>query len=380
MAKKKILIFYDYFDPAYKAGGPIRSLVNLVSLMEEVFDFYILTTNKDHDGSILQVEIDKWIKYGKSSQVLYLSKGKRSLGLMKKIISEIEAEVIYINGIFSLSFVLFPLWALRKDINAKIVIAPRGMLQRESLSIKPIKKRFYLAFLKRFVLRRNIKWHVTTDKENLDLIYFTGQSGCIIEIGNIPNFQLSNGININGVSKRKVFGTVALISPMKNFFPVLKSFSNISQKMEYRIYGPIKDQLYWEKCLEKISNLPSNINVSYRGEITPDKVGGIISDFDYYIQPSKSENFGHSIFEAFNQGVPVIISSQTPWTGLKDKKAGWDVNLNKPNSLEEAILEAIEMDGETYLKYCKGARSMAEDYMNTNDFKADYQRLFDFNN
>ena len=376
MNKKKILILYDYFDPAYKAGGPIRSLVNLVKLTEEVFDFYILTSNSDHDGSTLQVEPDKWIKYGASARVQYLSKKKRGLSSIKKIISEVNPEVVYLNGMYSFPFLVYPLWILRNWKHTKIILAPRGMLQYESLSIKPIKKKIFLTLLKRFCLRNDIYWQVTTDQEKLDLLNFIENSDRISVIGNVPNFTQHIRFEPGETIKKKVFGTVALISPMKNIHLILEALATIPNELEYILYGPVKDQLYWDECLDRINELPSNIQVSYKGEIVPDEVGEVICGFDFYIQPSKSENFGHSIFEAFNQGVPVIISDQTPWRSLQDKKAGWDVNLKDPQTLAKVIGEAVNMDGETWLEYLKGAREVAEKYMEYNNFEQDYLELF----
>lgn len=376
MSKKKILIVYDYFDPAYKAGGPIRSLVNLVKLMEELFDFYILTSNQDHDGTTLLVEGDSWISYGKSSQALYMSKKNRGFAAIKKIISEVGPEVVYLNGIYSLPFVVYPLWILRKWNHTKIVIAPRGMLQAEPLSIKPGKKKVYLAVLAHFFLRSDVSWHVTNEQEKLELLKFSKEAQYISVIGNVPNFHENIQTESGASIKKKVFGTVALISPMKNIHLILEALANIPDELEYIIYGPIKDQLYWSECLDLIKELPSNIQVIYKGEIVPDQVGETICGFDYYIQPSKSENFGHSIFEAFNQAIPVIISDQTPWRNLQELKAGWDVNLKNPNPLVSAIKKAIQLDDDTYLKYRFGARKVAEKYMEENDFIQDYQELF----
>ncbi|MCK5281671.1 MAG: hypothetical protein KAK04_24135, partial [Cyclobacteriaceae bacterium] len=71
-----------------------------------------------------------------------------------------------------------------------------------------------------------------------------------------------------------------------------------------------------------------------------------------------------------------IISDQTPWRSLQDKKAGWDVNLKDPQTLAKVIGEAVNMDGETWLEYLKGAREVAEKYMEDNNFEQDYLELF----
>ena len=38
----KILVFIDWYKPAYKAGGPISSVYNLTELLGDEIQFYIV--------------------------------------------------------------------------------------------------------------------------------------------------------------------------------------------------------------------------------------------------------------------------------------------------------------------------------------------------
>ncbi|NJN28582.1 MAG: glycosyltransferase [Cyclobacteriaceae bacterium] len=163
-------------------------------------------------------------------------------------------------------------------------------------------------------------------------------------IGNVPHYLPEGHISTKSNPKQPVFGTVALISPMKNIHNIINALSQIKADLNYSLYGPVKDTAYWQECQKLIARLPSNIRFEYHGSIQPHEVEKMIAGFDFYIQPSKSENFGHSIFEAFNQGVPVIISDQTPWKNLYAKHAGWDVDVSKSGSLESAIRQSLAMD------------------------------------
>jgi glycosyltransferase involved in cell wall biosynthesis len=372
----RLLILYDYFDPAFKAGGPIRSLVNLVRLMDQELEIFVLTTNQDHDGEVLDIQADQWMPYGEKAKVMYLAAGSRGYKNIQNAIDHVRPDTVYFNGMYSIPLLVFPLQILKKRKEVKAVIAPRGMLQRESLSIKPWKKQIFLTFLKWFYLNKEIQWHVTTEQEKADLLHFWHDEAKIDLVGNIPSFDPDYNPRITPVKPNKAFGTVALISPMKNIHLVLSTLKEIQQDVVYHLYGPVKDEAYWSLCKEIIKTLSPNISVIYHGEIIPGEVSETIAAFDFYIQPSKSENFGHSIFEAFNQGVPVIISDQTPWKRLKEKQAGWDVDLKHPEALIKAIEEAIHLDDVSYLALRKGARKVAEQYMEANDFGADYLKLF----
>ena len=376
MNNKKVLLLYNFFDPAYKAGGPIRSLVNLVKLLEGTIELHVLCTNQDHDGSLLDVESDQWVSYGEATQVQYLSPKNRTYKHIRSIIAKLNPDLVYINGMYSLPFVVFPLRALKRKHAVKMIIAPRGMLQSQALSIKPLKKKLYLFFLKLVYLGEGVHWQVTTAQERTDLINFLKTENNIHLVGNVPTFNRAQLIRTPVKKKVKVFGTVALISPMKNIHLILEALGNIKEELEYHLYGPIKDHAYWQECQDIISKLPLHIKAHYAGEVPPSGVAESISGFDFYIQPSKSENFGHSIFEAFNQGVPVIISDQTPWKNLPTKNAGWDVDLNQQGALLHAVQEALSMDGRTYQQFQQGARKIAEHYMAEHDFVNLYLELF----
>ena len=45
--KKTILCFVNYYIPGYKAGGPIRSIANIVETFGDKFDIKIICANHD---------------------------------------------------------------------------------------------------------------------------------------------------------------------------------------------------------------------------------------------------------------------------------------------------------------------------------------------
>jgi hypothetical protein len=49
----------------------------------------------------------------------------------------------------------------------------------------------------------------------------------------------------------------------------------------------------------------------------------------------------------------VILSQNTPWRDLKEKKLGWDVDLKNPTELVDAVQEAADMPPEQYLEMVK---------------------------
>ena len=54
--KIKILIFIDWFLPAYKAGGPVRSVANMIDALQDIYDFFIVTKQKSKDLEFAEIK------------------------------------------------------------------------------------------------------------------------------------------------------------------------------------------------------------------------------------------------------------------------------------------------------------------------------------
>ena len=111
------------------------------------------------------------------------------------------------------------------------------------------------------------------------------------------------------------------ITRMKNLKFALKILSKTKCPLVFSIYGPIDDLSYWKECKKIVNSLPTNIKVYYRGHIKHKEVKQAITTHDALFLPTLGENFGHSIAECLSEGIPVIISDQTPWNNLNQNRA-----------------------------------------------------------
>ena len=71
----KILVFIDWFSPAYKAGGPIVSVNNIIEHLSHKFKFYVVTSIYDIDEKevVIKEKANTWLIKNKYS-VIYLSR------------------------------------------------------------------------------------------------------------------------------------------------------------------------------------------------------------------------------------------------------------------------------------------------------------------
>ena len=383
VSKKRILIFYDHFYPAYKAGGPTQSLVNLVRELYDVYDFYIVC--KPHEmgeTAVLDgITINGWNNWEGKANLYYWQYGWKQRTTLKELIEEISPDVVYVNGVYSPFFNFLPLFYAvqfkKKRPQLNIVLSARGMLHPGALSQKAFKKKVYLFLFKLLNLHRSVQWHATDAKE-ADFIRFNmGNQIAVKQAANFPNLLPLTP----GPLKKKgqlVLGTIALISPMKNHLEILKALTSINFPVTWHIFGPVKDIDYWKACLAQIKKLPELIEVKYHGELAPHLLKQAMAQFQVFIMPSKSENFGHAIVEALSAGKPVITTTATPFTDLENTGCGFAID---PVALQEGLVKSIrffsEMNQEQYEKSCHAAEKYIHTKMNPEQLKKIYNLLFE---
>jgi glycosyltransferase involved in cell wall biosynthesis len=224
-------------------------------------------------------------------------------------------------------------------------------------------------------LPKMVEWHATTEQEKANIQNVFGPNA---RVWTVPNFPRVMDVDIPEKQKDVLeLVTVALISPMKNHLLVLKALKHVSTQVVYHIYGPVKDGSYWNACLSVIEELPANITVKYHGDVTPDKLHLALANGHVAILPSKSENFGHSIFEAFTAGKPVITSHTTPWNGLKEEKAGLNVGIGDEQEITAAISFFAGMDNEEFRIWSASARQYALRSVDFEKIKRGYLAMFE---
>src|SRR5882724_2198211 len=129
--KKKLLIVCDWYEPGFKAGGPIQSIKNIVIALQGKLDFYIYTSDRDlgDHAPYNNIVTDSWQTNPAGLKVWYASPGNSTAAHFHAILKAINPDIVYFNSMFSSRFTITPLRVLIKDrFNGKIVLAPRGML------------------------------------------------------------------------------------------------------------------------------------------------------------------------------------------------------------------------------------------------------------
>ena len=350
MKKIKVLIFIDWFLPGTLAGGPIRSIANMIAHLDEGYEFSIITKNTDYNSNepYTNINPNKWTQFSRNTRVFYFSKAQLNPFRLRKIIKSVNHDYIYVNGIYSLYFSILPLILSKKEK----IIASRGMLSQQAFASKKRKKLIFIKTANLFGLYKNCTFQATSTEEQKSIQSILGANIKTKFLSNLPRKQSTKAVSVTSTfsSKKKII-YLARISIEKGQHYFLKALKPITSDVIVDLYGPINNEAYWKECLDIIKTLPSNVEVTYKGTIDGVEVPKTISHYDFLALTSEGENFGHSIVEALTEGKPVIISNRTPWQSLAKKKVGWDVPPDKTNELTTAINSALDLTKNDYAKY-----------------------------
>ncbi|RXJ46056.1 glycosyltransferase [Gelidibacter gilvus] len=376
--KTRLWIFIDWYLPAYKAGGPIQSVSNLVGRLKKEFDISIVTSNSDL-GEPLALEtkdINVWMPKD-GYRVMYVDEEHQNKQFYEELFSNNTFDVVYFNSLFSIKYTLLPFWLLRNQ-PIRRVLASRGMLGKGALAIKPLKKNLFLKLFKVLGLHNKVVWHATAQTEVDEIKDHFGPEIKIMLAPNLSSIGAYGFIEKEKQIHQLNIFFLSRIAIKKNLLGALDTLSNIkiNSKIRFNIIGPIDDKVYWQKCGKWIKSLPENINVNYLGAIPNSELPLILKEEHILFLPTYGENFGHVIMESWQNGCPVIISDQTPWLDLESNKLGFDISLERNKKFIEAIEQFCDMSEAEYNVWSASAFNYAKKFVENPEVLEQNKALF----
>lgn len=398
-----VLTLLPSYLPGYKAGGPIRSIANLVAALGEEVHFRIVTSDRDlgDEDPFSSVAVNRWVRVGRAD-VLYLRPGVRGLTHLWTLLRSVdENSVLYINGLFPRRLSMLPVlmrW-LKLCRPRSVVLAPRGEFSPGALRLKRVRKALYITVSRWLGLYRDLIWHASSDFEAVDirrnfpLAPFIETAGVVAErtraLDGKPSGEIMTALDIAGalgpespVRPRKMRGRLRVVflsrvSRKKNLVGALRMLAGISGDVSFDIYGPTEDAKYWQECEHLIAALPANIRVRHWGAVVPDLVAKTLAAHDLFLFPTLGENYGHVICEALASGCPVLISDQTPWRNLEAEGVGWDIPLGDTEGFRSVLQKCVDGDDEWHAALSTRARNYAAKRTSSPEIIDANRRLFE---
>ena len=78
-------------------------------------------------------------------------------------------------------------------------------------------------------------------------------------------------------------------------------------------------------------------------------------------------------------GRPVITSHNTPWNGLNDQNAGYNIDPDNLSELSSVLDDIASSSDAEYKSSCESARRYVESKYNLSEVKTAYKSMFQLN-
>jgi len=377
--KKHILVFIDWFLPAYKAGGQIPSVLNIIKLLSNEIDFSVITSNSDEgDAPFENLSFNKWTtNFG--IRIIYISPENQNYSFLNHLIDNEIFDAAYFNSFFSFKFTTLPLYIVKRNRPcSKIILAPRGMLGKEALAIKPLKKQIFIRLARFFNFYKNIHWHASSELESNEIKAIFGKKTAniktAIDISILP--RIENIEKEKEVNSLKIF-YLSRITDKKNLLGSIEILQKItSGTIQFDIIGPVGNEEYWNECKKALEKLPKNIKTSYLGSIPNYQLPEILKSYHTFLFPTLNENYGHVIAESLAAACPVIVSERTPWQDLEQYNAGWVVSLENQQLFVEKIKIMLTLNKIEYNRMANSALSYIHQKVTQSSIIQDNKAIF----
>lgn len=353
----RILAVVEWYPPAYRAGGPIRSVHNLVRLLQAQTPHHLEVVCSDRDLGVLEPleGVPANVQHNQNG-IAVTYRSDVSLAWWREKLRGLDdapaPDVLYLNSLFSVPFALQPLRAARK-LGIRVVLAPRGMLGAGALAIKPVKKKLFLTVARLLGWFRDVRWHASTEVEATE-VHDVFPNAEVCTAMNVPLFEATCATPDWG--GETVWIMLGRIQRKKNLHFALEALQDVdlgSRKVVVELVGPAEDEAYLKELLGMAK---PGLKVVHRGPVPPKELGEVWGRAHALLMPTTHENFGHAVVEAWAHGRPVLLSDQTPWRDLKGNDLGWELPLDRAVWVE-GLSEALNWSSETWVRMSEACRA-----------------------
>jgi glycosyltransferase involved in cell wall biosynthesis len=355
----RVLVLLGCFKKGVEASGPNQTLLGMVHATRGEFDFHVVAEAVDGDA------LGRWQTVSGVPQIP-IAPGLAGAVALRRVIARTPHDLLISNGFFDRTMTM-PMLAMRRlglIARKPTLLAPHGELSPGAIDLRSGRKRAYIRAVRSLGLLHGVDIIATTQDEER-AIQEQGRLGARIRVcPNIypvppaPRRSRPSG----GPILRLVYAS--RVDEKKNLRLAIRTLARVERPVRFDIYGPISDAGYWALCQKEIAALPSYVEARHRGVLAQKEIHEALAEYDLMFMPTLGENFGYSIADALLAGTPVLISDRTPWRGLAEAGAGWDLPLDDEEGFVSALKFFQTMPHEAREQQRRTARAYAIEQLN----------------
>jgi glycosyltransferase involved in cell wall biosynthesis len=343
----RVLHVTPYFAPAYRYGGPPRSILGLCRALGDAgVDVEVFTTTANGDepltpapGGVVHEGVH--VRY---FPLAWPQRYWRAGGLRSALRKAAHgADLVHIHGLWNMTS-----WAgvaAARAAGKPYIVSPRGMLQPEARRRHREMKSLAFWGIERANLRDATLLHATSALEGRELTQY-GPPVMLIPNGvterhaspeSMHALRLRAGLQAGD----EIVTFLGRLHPIKRLDLLAEAFAIVHHarpRTRLIIAGPDEDgyRQHVERMFAPVSHVTRWLDA-----VDNDASAALLASTDVLVQCSDSESFGMSVAEALSAGVPVVVSKQSGWPEIDAVGCGFSV-AHDPVSIADGILRVFD--------------------------------------
>jgi glycosyltransferase involved in cell wall biosynthesis len=337
-----VLVITPWYAPSWNSGGTPLAAYNISKLYEaEGYDVTVLTTTENGNErltiSFHSFSLNHHCYYFSFPRIMKGAGLSFDLAL-KFIKSYRNHDIIHLHGVRNLYAVIFVVLSFCAANKKKFILTPHAGLMKDWISQSPYYQliKLYSYISAKFMTSVNI--HYLSEAERDESTSILRKKSFIL-----PNYVEIENVNIRNNFNNK-FLMVGRIHPQKNFESAFRFIKNNNIEC-LDIYGPVDDEIYFDRLLKLREELELTDRVNFKGNLDNRKLLDKYNLYSALIVSSKVEGISMAMIEAMGCGVPVLFSKGVANKDLLVKYFpnlfvnDWDNNVESVKSLTQGYSE-----------------------------------------
>ena len=343
----RVLHVTPYFAPAFRYGGPPRSILGLCrALAEAGVEVEVFTTTAN--GIEPLPPAPEGTEY-EGIRVRYFplawpQRYWRASGLGAALMKALPlADLVHVHGLWNLTG--STAIACARAARRPYAVSPRGMLQSAAVRRHLVTKAAAYWAVERRHLRRAAFLHATSaaEREQIDaygppvVTIPNGVTPVPVSAEAIERVRRRAGIE----DSDEVVTCLGRLHPIKRLDLLASAFAVVRRarpRARLVIAGP--DEGDYRRRVEPLFAPVADVT-RWLGGIDAETAGALFAASRALVQCSDSESFGMSVAEALAAGLPVVVTDRSPWSDVSRLGIGHSV-AHEPSAIAEGILRILE--------------------------------------
>lgn len=258
-------------------------------------------------------------------------------GYETQLVRGAAPNVLHIHGVWTPYLTAFA-WAAQRH-GIPYIVAPHGMLEPWSLGVHKYRKLWALRTYQGQVLSGAAAIHATSQMEAHNLRRLPWIRSPIHVIPNAVELpaRFHQAPREDGGDKTLLF--LSRVHQKKGLEILLRAWQQVRPTgWRLLIVGSGEDS--YVRQLKQFCVLRSIQGVEFLGHVDGEAREEMFMRASATVLPTYSENFGNIVAESLVRGLPVITTTGTPWSVIRERKLGWYVHP-EASQLKAALEQLI---------------------------------------